>query len=144
MKKKVLLINGPNLNLLGTRQTDIYGSDTLNQVVQKLRQKFEQHSIVFFDFQSNIEGEIVNFLHQEKQADYAIINAAAYSHTSIAIHDAFLALQLPFVEVHISNIYHRENFRHHSYLATISQGIICGFGIVGYEMAADFVIKKLQ
>lgn len=144
MKKKVLLINGPNLNLLGTRQTDIYGSETLHQIVQQLRQKFEKQNINMLDFQSNCEGEIINFLHQEKPANYAIVNAAAYSHTSIAIHDAFLAVQIPLIEVHISNIYQRETFRHHSYLSAISKGFLCGFGIMGYEMAADFIIKKIQ
>lgn len=144
MKKKVLLINGPNLNLLGTRETDIYGSSTLEQIVQLLQKKFTANNIDLVAFQSNSEGKIVDFLHQERKADYVIINPAAYSHTSIAIHDAFLAVQTPFIEVHISNIYRREEFRHHSYFSAISQGMLCGFGIDGYFMAADFVIKQLQ
>jgi 3-dehydroquinate dehydratase-2 len=143
MKKKVLLINGPNLNLLGTRETNIYGSLTLEQIVEHICKKFAANNIDCVSFQSNSEGKIVDFLHQEQAADFAIINPAAYSHTSIAIHDAFLAVKIPFIEVHISNIYSRESFRHHSYLSAISKGVLCGFGVDGYEMAADFVLKQL-
>ena len=142
--KKVLLINGPNLNLLGTRQTDIYGSQTLAQIVKLMRQKFAKYNnIELVDFQSNCEGKIVDFLHQEAPANYAIINPAAYSHTSIAIYDALLAVQIPFVEVHISNIYKRDPFRRHSYCSAIAQGVLCGFGTKGYFMAAEFVLAQL-
>ena len=141
--KKVLLINGPNLNLLGTRQTDIYGKEGLKEITNSLREKFQEHNIELIDFQSNSEGAIIDFLHLKKNANFAIINPAAYSHTSIAIYDAFLATKIPFVEVHISNIHRRENFRHHSYLSAISQGVICGFGIYGYEMAANFILTKI-
>ncbi len=141
--KKVLLINGPNLNLLGTRQTDIYGSQTLAQIVKLMRQKLAKHNIELVDFQSNCEGKIVDFLHQETPADYTIINPAAYSHTSIAIYDALLAVQIPFVEVHISNIHKRESFRRYSYCSAIAQGVLCGFGTKGYFMAAEFVLAQL-
>lgn len=140
--KKILLINGPNLNLLGTRETDIYGKENLVEIVQKVKQKMEEKSVDVLDFQSNSEGEIIHFLHTNK-ADYAIINPAALSHTSVALYDAFLAVNIPFVEVHISNIYKRESFRRHSYLSSIAQGVITGLGVKGYLLAADFILEQL-
>ncbi len=143
MNKKVLLINGPNLNLLGTRETDIYGDESLTNLVQALHKKFAEKKIALLDFQSNSEGALVDFLQQNKDADFALINPAAYGHTSVALVDVLKATQIPFVEVHISNIYAREDFRHKSYLSAIAQGVIVGCGMQGYFLAAEFIFSKI-
>ena len=137
MDKKVLLINGPNLNLLGTRETDIYGNESLPNLVQALHKKFTEKKITLLDFQSNSEGALVDFLQQNKDADFALINPAAYGHTSVALADAVKATQIPFVEVHISNVYAREDFRHKSYLSSMAQGVIVGCGMQGYFLASQ-------
>ena len=143
MDKKVLLINGPNLNLLGTRETDIYGNESLPNLVQALHKKFTEKKITLLDFQSNSEGALVDFLQQNKDADFALINPAAYGHTSVALADAVKATQIPFVEVHISNVYAREDFRHKSYLSSMAQGVIVGCGMQGYFLAAEFIFSKI-
>ena len=140
---KVLLVNGPNLNLLGTRETDIYGSKSLKSIVQSLHKKFSQKKVKLLDFQSNSEGALVDFLQQNKDADFALINPAAYGHTSVALADALKATQIPFVEIHISNVYARENFRHTSYLSAMAQGVIVGCGVQGYFLAADLIFSKI-
>ncbi|KRP27157.1 MAG: 3-dehydroquinate dehydratase [Cryomorphaceae bacterium BACL22 MAG-120619-bin32] len=131
---KLLIINGPNLNLLGKREPTIYGNETFEMYFEKLQQKFPQVSLTYF--QSNIEGEIIDKLH-EVGFDFEgiILNAAAYTHTSVGIADAVKAIQTPVVEVHISNIHAREEFRHHSFIAPNAKGIIVGFGLKGYELA---------
>ena len=136
--KKIIIINGPNLNLLGEREEYKYGSVTLEEV--KKNCEIHAKSISFqIDFkQSNIEGEIVNTIQKAKNVfDGVIINAAGYTHTSVAILDALLAIKLPTIEVHITNIYNREEFRKKSLISKAAKGIICGFGVKGYTMAID-------
>lgn len=131
---KLLIINGPNLNLLGKRELTIYGNETFEMYFEKLRQKFPQVSLTYF--QSNIEGEIIDKLHEVGfDFDGIILNAAAYTHTSVGIGDAVKAIETPVVEVHISNIHAREEFRHHSFIAPNAKGIIVGFGLKGYDLA---------
>lgn len=139
---KILVIHGPNLNLLGSREPEVYGYDTLASIDQALVKLAEQHSVSLETFQSNIEGEIVNRIHQAsaKQNNFVIINPAAFTHTSVAIRDAFLATDLPFIEVHLSNVFSREEFRTHSYLSDIAKGVICGFGKNSYLLAFEAAI----
>jgi len=129
---KLLIINGPNLNLLGKRDTQIYGSQSFEDYFLELKSKFP--TIDFFDFQSNIEGEIIDCL-QQTQVDGVIINAGGYSHTSVAIRDCIDAIDVPVVEVHISNVAARESFRHESLLTPVCKGCIFGFGMKSYELA---------
>ena len=138
---KISIINGPNLNLLGKRETDIYGNMPFEQFLDLLKQKYADIEISYF--QSNVEGEIVNEL-QRVGFDYdgIILNAAAYTHTSIAIGDAVAAIKTPVVEVHISNVHAREDFRHLSYLSGKAAGSIVGLGLKGYELAIDYFISK--
>jgi len=131
---KLIIINGPNLNLLGKREPEIYGSDTFEAIFKNLQTKFSTVELSYF--QSNIEGEIIDKLH-EVGFDYdgVILNAAAYTHTSIGIGDAVKGIETPVIEVHISNIHAREEFRHRSYIAPNAKGVLFGFGIKGYELA---------
>lgn len=133
---KIAIINGPNLNLLGNREPDVYGHDTFEKYFGKLRKKYEQ---VDFDYyQSNVEGELINELHNAAQTmDGIILNAGAYTHTSIAIGDAVAAIGIPVVEVHISNISNREEFRKYSHISAKCAGTIFGFGMKGYELAVQ-------
>jgi 3-dehydroquinate dehydratase-2 len=131
---KLLIINGPNLNLLGKRDTQIYGSQTFEDYFLELKSKFP--TIDFFDFQSNIEGEIIDCL-QQTQVDGVIINAGGYSHTSVAIRDCIDAINVPVVEVHISNVAARESFRHESLLTPVCKGCVFGFGMKSYELAVQ-------
>ena len=135
--KKIILLNGPNLNLLGKRETHIYGIETLDSIIDELKNYALKNSIILLPFQSNIEGELINFIHENSNADGMIINAGAYSHTSIAIRDAILAVGIKTIEVHITNIYAREEFRHESIIAPISLGQITGFGKQSYFLALD-------
>ncbi|MFV2030974.1 MAG: type II 3-dehydroquinate dehydratase [Gammaproteobacteria bacterium] len=139
---KILVIHGPNLNLLGNREPEVYGSDTLASINQSLAKMAEQRNVRIETFQSNVEGEIVNSIHQAaaNQIDFVIINPAAFTHTSVAIRDAFLATNLPFIEVHLSNVFAREEFRTHSYLSDIANGIISGFGKSSYLLAFEAAI----
>lgn len=134
--KRFLIINGPNLNLLGKREPDIYGSTTFEGFLEKLRTAYPSCEIAYF--QSNIEGELINRIH-EVGFDYdgIILNAGAYTHTSIALHDAIKAVTTPVVEVHISNVHAREPFRHHSMIAAACQGVIAGFGMASYRLALE-------
>ncbi len=131
---KIIIINGPNLNLLGTREPEVYGSLSFIEFLEELKKKYKDIEIDYF--QSNIEGEIIDKLH-EVGFNYngIILNAAAYTHTSVGIGDAVKAIETPVVEVHISNVYAREEFRHHSYISPNASGIIVGMGLKGYELA---------
>lgn len=140
----VLVLNGPNLNMLGTREPEIYGSQTLADIEAMARERATDLGL-FVDFrQSNSEGELVSWIQDARQgADAIIINAGAYSHTSVAILDALQAFKGPIIEVHLSNIYKREAFRHHSYVSGVALGVICGLGAKGYLLALDAVADKV-
>lgn len=144
-QKKILLLNGPNLNMLGVREPGIYGDLSLQAIIDNLHTIAKSFNIDLIDFQSNAEFEIINKIHNVfGKVDYIIINPAAFTHTSVAIRDALLAVRIPFFEVHISNVHAREEFRHHSFLSDIATGVICGFGPDGYEYALRAAIKKIQ
>lgn len=136
MKKKIIIINGPNLNLLGIREPEVYGKSTFDDYLQQLRTRYPEVELGYY--QSNIEGEIINKI-QEVGFSYngIVLNAGGYSHTSVAIHDAIAAVTTPTIEVHISNIYARETFRHHSLLSGACIGVICGLGLRGYAFAIE-------
>ena len=140
----ILVLNGPNLNLLGTREPEVYGTDTLKDIEENLRSISKNHNVNIRFYQSNSENELINELHTAKQenVDAIIINPGAFTHTSIALRDAFLGVGIPFIEVHISNIYRREEFRKKSFLSDISEGLITGLGISGYEFALLTIIKR--
>lgn len=143
--RSIHLINGPNLNLLGERETSIYGSTPLADIVSELESEAHAKGFNLSAVQSNSEGEIVNSIQQARHsASFLLINAGAYTHTSIAIRDALLAAALPFVEIHLSNVHSREDFRHRSYLADIAIGQISGFGPYSYTLALYAAIKHLQ
>ena len=143
---KVLVINGPNLNLLGTREPHIYGSTTLADVENGLRVQGEALGVELLCFQSNHEGAIVDRIHAARAegVGWILINAGAYTHTSVAIRDALAGVASPFVEVHISNVHKREAFRHHSYLSDIAEAVMAGFGTMGYDLALQFVASRLR
>jgi len=136
---KITIINGPNLNLLGTRETDIYGSQNFDSYLDSLKSSFP--NIKFDYFQSNIEGEIINHIHASKDCDGIILNAAAYTHTSVGIADAVKSIDTKVIEVHISNTYSREEFRHNSFLSPVVNGIIIGFGLDSYRLAIESLIN---
>jgi len=138
---KVLFINGPNLNMLGTREEDVYGSLTLDQINGKILSKANELKIDTDFFQSNVEGNLVSKIQESSDFDYIVINPAAFTHTSIAIRDALLSIKAKFIEVHLSNIYSREDFRHNSYVSSIAIGVISGFGFHGYLMALDYILS---
>jgi 3-dehydroquinate dehydratase II len=143
--KKVLVLHGPNLNLLGTREPEVYGRETLDDVNQRLRQRSQQAGAEFEVFQSNWEGALVDRI-QAARADgtgFVIINPGAFTHTSVAIRDAFAGVAIPFIEIHISNVYAREAFRHHSYLSPLAAGVIVGLGTEGYQLALDYALKHI-
>jgi len=141
----ILLVNGPNLNMLGTREPDKYGHTTLVEIVERLTHKATAEGYTLRHFQSNSEGELISFIHHQGQkARGLLINAGAYTHTSIAIRDAILAVQIPFIEIHLSNIYAREAFRHHSYLADKAIGVISGFGDFSYDLGLMAMIHYLR
>lgn len=142
--KPVHVLNGPNLNLLGQREPHIYGSTTLADIEKQLAARAKTLGLAVVCRQSNHEGELVDWIHEARQeASGLILNAGAYSHTSIAIHDALAALDMPVVEVHISNVYKRESFRHHSTISSVATGVICGLGTIGYELALEAIKSKL-
>ena len=140
----ILVLNGPNLNLLGTREPEVYGTDTLKDIEENLKSVSKNHKVNIRFYQSNSENELINELHTAKQenVDAIIINPGAFTHTSIALRDAFLGVDIPFIEVHISNIYRREEFRKKSFLSDISEGLITGLGVSGYEFALLSIIKR--
>lgn len=136
---RILLLNGPNLNMLGTREPKHYGSLSLSTIEQNLYELAKQYQLQLICFQSNSEEKLIDKIHQSfEQIDFIIINPAAFTHTSVALRDALLAVAIPFVEVHLSNIHKREPFRHHSYFSDIAESVICGCGAQGYEFALQF------
>lgn len=138
MKKRIAIINGPNLNLIGTREPAVYGTQSLDGFLEGLKERFPEVAFTFF--QSNVEGELINALHEcRTSADGVILNAGAYTHTSIALADAVAAIGLPVVEVHISNVYAREDFRKHSFIAAKCVGSISGLGLEGYALAVRYL-----
>ena len=138
--KHIEIINGPNLNLTGRREPDIYGRVTMEEMVTDLRSRFPEAEIGYY--QSNVEGEIINRLQEVGfTADGIILNAGGYSHTSVAIHDAIAAITTPVIEVHISNIFAREEYRRHSLLSEVCRGVVCGFGLEGYRFAVESFLK---
>ena len=140
MAKQIEIINGPNLNLTGRREQDIYGSTTFDQYLDKLRRRYPEVHIGFY--QSNVEGELINRIQAVGfSADGIILNAGGYSHTSVAIHDALKAVTCPAVEVHISNIFAREDYRHHSFITPACRGIIAGLGLEGYALALEALLQ---
>ena len=140
---KILFLNGPNLNLLGQRQPEIYGTTTLADIEDAVREQAEGRADIEFR-QSNDEGALVTWIQDALgQADVVVINAAGYTHTSVALRDAIAATEVPVVEIHLSNIHAREEFRHHSYVSGVAAGVICGLGAQGSEMAIDALAARL-
>ncbi|KAI6840846.1 hypothetical protein KC367_g5450 [Hortaea werneckii] len=144
MAQSILLINGPNLNLLGTREPQIYGSTTLQDVENAAKQQGTDLGVTIHTFQSNHEGAIIDRIQEARgSSQYIIINPGAFTHTSVGIRDALSGVSIPFVEVHISNVHAREAFRHHSYLSDKAVAVICGLGVYGYTAAIEFAAQKM-
>ena len=138
--KKIEIINGPNLNLTGRREPEVYGTTTMEDCVARLRQAFPDVEIGYY--QSNVEGELISHIQQAGfSADGLVVNLGGYSHTSVALRDALLAVPAPKVEVHLSNIFAREDYRHHSYITSACRGMICGLGLQGYELAIRSLLQ---
>ena len=146
MSSTILVIHGPNLNLLGKREPEVYGYLTLDDINQQLIAQAKDSSLTLETFQSNWEGAIVDRIHQAQTegVKFIIINPAALTHTSVALRDALLGVAIPFVEVHLSNVHAREALRHHSFLSDKAIGVICGLGAKGYSFALDYAIEKIQ
>jgi 3-dehydroquinate dehydratase-2 len=142
----ILVIHGPNLNLLGSREPEIYGAETLEDINQSLTAQAADAGHSLSAVQSNAEFELIQHIHDAKKQDvgFIIINPGAFTHTSVALRDALLGVEIPFVEVHLSNVHAREAFRHHSYFSDIADGVICGFGANSYKLALQAVIGKLD
>lgn len=144
-KFKVLVLNGPNLNMLGKREPEIYGAQSLNEIISQLTQQAQIKEIELSHVQSNAEHELIDTIHQAfKKIDFIIINPAAFTHTSVALRDALLAVDIPFIEVHLSNVHAREKFRQHSYLSDVANGVICGLGAKGYSYALESANEYLE
>ena len=140
---KILIINGPNLNLLGQREPGIYGSESMEEYLPVLRKRYPE--VDFLYYQSNVEGELINKMQEEGfygGCDGIVLNAGAYTHTSVALHDCIRSLRCPVIEVHISNVHQREEFRHHSMISAACKGVICGFGLDSYRLAVEALINK--
>lgn len=145
MPHNILLLNGPNLNLLGTREPTIYGSTTLASLTDSLTAHCTARSIILTHFQSNHEGALIDRIHSARGTiDFIVINPGAFTHTSVALRDALAGVDIPFVEVHISNVHKREEFRHKSFLSDKAEAVICGLGIYGYEAAVEFARRWLE
>ena len=143
--KKIIILNGPNLNLLGEREKSQYGSFTLEDIEKTCKDYAKINEIEISLFQSNIEGELIDQIQKARNnQDGLIINAGGYTHTSVAIHDALKILKIPIIELHISNIYNREDFRHKSLISKVAKGVVCGFGLSGYIMALEGMKKYLE
>jgi 3-dehydroquinate dehydratase-2 len=140
---KILILNGPNLNLLGKRQPEIYGNVSFDDYFTRLQTEFPQHELVYF--QSNHEGALIDFLQENSDGAHGlVINAGGLTHTSVSLADAVANLAFPSVEVHISNIFAREEFRHHSYLSPVCKGLICGLGLSGYSLAISYLSQTVS
>ncbi|MBU6438825.1 MAG: type II 3-dehydroquinate dehydratase [Betaproteobacteria bacterium] len=146
MKARIAVVHGPNLNLLGTREPQVYGSTTLAQIDEGLRRLGEELGVQVDCFQSNHEGALVERIHAAARdgTRFVLINPAAYTHTSVALRDALAGVSLPFVEVHLSNVYRREKFRHHSYFSDLAEAVISGCGALGYSLALRFAVERLM
>jgi 3-dehydroquinate dehydratase-2 len=142
---KILVLNGPNLNLLGRREPEIYGSETLEEIGTRLQQTAQAASVSLEFRQFNAEHEMIERIHaaMDDGTGYIIINPAAFTHTSVALRDALLGVGVPFIEVHLSNVHQREEFRRHSYLSDVAAGVIAGLGSIGYDLALQAVLSKL-
>lgn len=145
-KSGLLVLHGPNLNLLGTREPEVYGRTTLADIDRRLADIAAQHHTPLVSFQSNHEGALVDRIQQARTdgTAFILINPAAYTHTSVAIRDAIAATELPFVEIHLSNVHRREAFRHHSYFSDLAEAVICGMGAYGYEAALHYALSRLR
>ncbi len=144
-KLHILLLNGPNLNLLGTREPEKYGLTTLADIISHLDTLAKELGVTFSHLQSNAEHVLIDRIHQARgNTDFIVINPAAFTHTSVALRDALLAVNIPFIEIHLSNVHAREPFRHHSYLSDIAVGVICGLGADGYYFAFQTAVKRLS
>jgi len=143
---QILVLHGPNLNLLGTREPEVYGATTLEQINAGLSSHAAQRGATLFSFQSNHEGALIDRVHAARTdgTAFIIINPGAYTHTSVALRDALAGVALPFIEVHLSNVHRREPFRHHSYFSDIAEGVIVGLGAVGYRLALDAALERLN
>jgi 3-dehydroquinate dehydratase II len=143
---RILVMHGPNLNLLGGRETEHYGRDTLAAIDQRLAEQGRKAGVTVESFQSNAEVELVERVHSAKSDEtaYIVINPAAFTHTSVALRDALAAVKIPFIEVHLSNVHARESFRHHSYFSDLASGVIVGLGPMGYELALEAAIRALR
>ena len=143
---RILVMHGPNLNLLGGRETEHYGRDTLAAIDQRLAEQGRKAGVTVESFQSNAEVELVERVHSAKSDEtaYIVINPAAFTHTSVALRDALAAVKIPFIEVHLSNVHARESFRHHSYFSDLASGVIVGLGPLGYELALEAAIRALR
>jgi len=143
---KLLLLNGPNLNLLGSREPEIYGSESLDDIAKRLANSAAEKDHQLDHYQSNSEGDLVDRIHEAGKEGVAFIlfNPAAYTHTSIALRDALLGTQIPFIEIHLSNVHQRESFRQHSYFSDVAVGTIVGLGAQGYELALDAALRHLE
>ena len=144
--KSILVVHGPNLNLLGLREPEHYGRDTLDSINQGLQRQAHEAGVQLETFQSNSEAELIGKLQPTagRNADFIIINPAAFTHTSVAMRDALAAIKIPFIEVHLSNVHAREAFRHHSYFSDIAVGVISGLGAHGYTLALDYVLSTFK
>ena len=140
----ILLLNGPNLNLLGTREPEKYGSMTLNGIEEQVSSVLSEQNIECETFQSNSEGELVDWLYQHRKADFLLLNPGAFTHTSVGLRDAVLCIKIPFLEIHLSNVNQREKFRHHSYFSDIAIGTLVGLGVKGYLLAAQFAVDFIE
>jgi 3-dehydroquinate dehydratase II len=143
---KILVIHGPNLNLLGERETQHYGRDTLQAIDERLVEQGRREGIEVNTFQSNAEAPLIERIHAAKSDEtaYILINPAAFTHTSVALRDALAAVRIPFIEVHLSNVHAREPFRQHSYFSDLAAGVICGFGPIGYELALQAAARAVK
>lgn len=145
MPPAILLLNGPNLNLLGTREPSIYGSATLSDLTTSATDQCTALSLSLSHFQSNHEGALIDRIHAARgNTDFIIINPGAFTHTSVALRDALAGVEIPFVEVHISNVHKREEFRHRSFLSDKAEAVICGLGVFGYEAAIEYAARNLK
>jgi len=144
-KLKILVVNGPNLNMLGKREPEKYGTQTLSEIMSELTNTANSLNVELTHFQSNGEQALIERIHNAWQAvDCIIINPAAFTHTSVALRDALLSVDIPFYEVHLSNVHAREAFRHHSYFSDVAQGVICGLGAMGYHAALNAAVNRSQ